>query len=145
MNNVIAIDPGNNKCGLVLADLDKLIVIAGKIVEKSSVIKLISLWMSNYSVELILLGNGTTSRYWQLELLKINISSFQLVDEARTTLRAKERYLDLCPPRLPLSWLPKTLILPPKNLDAVVALILIEDYFQKKLDWYPPVEVKILP
>ena len=145
MKKVIAIDPGHKKCGLVLADLECSVVIDGKISINSSVINLIKYWRENHSIELILLGNGTSSKYWQSELLTENISPIQLVDERMTTLRARERYLEIFPPEFLVKLIPKGLILPPKNLDVIVALILIEDYFQIKLRWSKSIELKIWP
>ena len=145
MKKVIAIDPGHMKCGLLLADLECSLVIDGKISLNASVINLINHWRANHSVEFILLGNGTTSKYWQSELLAVNISPIQLVDERMTTLRARERYLEIFPPDFLAKFIPKGLILPPKNLDVIVALILIEDYFQIKLQWSKSIELKIWP
>ncbi len=145
MNIIISIDPGNKKCGLLLADINKLSVISGKTVKKSYVISLINEWKNSYNIDLILLGNGTTSKYWQSELNANNFTLVQLVDEAMTTLRARERYLELCPPIFPISLLPKTLVFPPSNLDAVVALILVEDFIKKKLEWKKPIELRIWP
>jgi len=145
MRNIISIDPGNQKCGLLLADLAKLSVISGKIVRKSYVISLLKDWINTHDIDLILLGNGTTSKYWKTELYSNNINPVELVDEARTTLRARGRYLELSPPKFPGSLFPKTLLLPPSNLDAVVALILVEDFTKKKLEWKKPIEIKIWP
>ena len=142
---IISIDPGTQKCGLLLADLDELSVISGKIVKKAYVIRLIIKWMNTYDVDLIILGNGTTSKYWKTELNLNNINPVKLVEEASTTLRARGRYLELCPPKFPVSWLPKTLLLPPLNLDAVVALILVEDFTNKKLEWKKPIAITIWP
>ena len=145
MRYVIAIDPGHKKCGVVLADLNNLIVVDGKTAKKSSVIQIIQDWREVYNIELIIIGNGTTSKYWQFELLSNGLLPVQVVDENRTTIRAKARYLELSPPWLIFRWFPKTLILPPPNLDTVVALILIEDYFDIKLKWEVPIELKTWP
>ena len=143
MRIVISIDPGNQKCGLLLADIVNSSVIHGKVTKKNHVIKLINQWKNEYNIDLIILGNGTTSKYWKSKLESNNISPIQLVNEARTTLRARERYLELCPPTFPISCLPRSILLPPSNLDAVVALILVEDLFNKKLEWKKPIEIKI--
>ena len=145
MKKVIAIDPGHKKCGLLLADLECSLAIDGKISINSSVVNLINYWIEKHSVELILLGNGTSSKYWQSELLAENISPIKLVDERMTTLRARERYLEIFPPEFLIKLIPKGLILPPKNLDVIVSLILIEDYFQVKLRWSKSIELKIWP
>ncbi len=145
MRNILSIDPGNKKCGVLLADIQDSIVISSKIVQKPHVIDLINLWKKNNTFDLVLLGNGTTSKFWEAKFLSNQISPVQLVDETNTTLRAKSRYLELCPPNFLFWWVPNTLILPPKNLDAVVALIFIEDYFDKKLTWPKPIEFKTWP
>ena len=143
MKKILSIDPGHKKCGLLLADIEDLVVLSGKIVKHSSVIELINFWKRTNTVDLILLGNGTTSKYWKSELFANQISPVKLVDETSTTLRAKWRYLELCPPNFLFKLLPKTLIPPPENLDAIVALILIEDFLDKKLSWEKPIEFKI--
>ena len=145
MRKVIAIDPGHKKFGLLLADLESSIVIDGKISTNSSVVRLINYWRESHLVELILLGNGTTSKYWQSKLTLENISPIELVDERMTTLRARERYLEIFPPEYLVKFIPQGLILPPKNLDVIVALILIEDYFKIKLRWSKSIELKIWP
>ena len=145
MKKILSIDPGHRKCGLLLADIEDLVVLSGKIVKHSSVIEFINFWKRTNTVDLILLGNGTTSKYWKSELFANQISPVKLVDETSTTLRARWRYMELCPPKFVFKWLPKTLLLPPENLDSVVALILIEDYFDKKLFWPPPIQFKIEP
>ncbi|AAP99325.1 MULTISPECIES: hypothetical protein [Prochlorococcus] len=145
MRKVISIDPGHKKCGILLADVEGLFVIDGKTVINSSVIKLIEDWREKYIIDLIIIGNGTTSRYWQGKFIDNEIGPIELVDERMTTLLARSRYLELCPPKFIFRWIPKTLIPPPANLDAVVALILIENYFGKKLEWKSPVELRIWP
>ena len=49
MSRLIAIDPGHHKCGLLMADLTKSLVLDGKVVDKSSVINLLSLWINEYT------------------------------------------------------------------------------------------------
>ncbi len=143
MKKVIAIDPGNKKCGLLLADIDDAIAIDGKISINSSVINLINHWREEHSVELILLGNGTTSQYWYSELHSARIYPVKLVDERMTTLRARERYLEIFPPKSFMQFIPKGLILTPKNIDVIVSLILIEDYFKIKLKWSKSIDFRI--
>ena len=122
-----------------------LSVISGKIVRKTYVISLLKDWINTHDIDLILLGNGTTSTYSKTELYSNNINPVELVDETGTTLRARGRYLELCPPQFPISCLPKTLLFPPSYLDSIVALILVEDFTKKKLDWKEPIEIRIWP
>ena len=85
------------------------------------------------TIDLILLGNGSSSKYWK-DILQ-DFASLQLVDEKNSTLRARNRYWEISPPPLWLSWLPRELLIPPQNLDAIAALVLLEDYLDRKLVW----------
>ena len=145
MRKIIAIDPGHKKCGVVLADLEDLLVIEAKIVKKDYVIELIHSWYELYIIEILILGDGTTSNYWKDQLTLNNISPVNLVDETNTTLRARKRYLEMNPQRFFLQSFLTTLLLPPKSLDSVVALILIEDYLEKKLDFLITFDFKTWP
>ena len=133
MSVIIGIDPGSKKCGVVLVDYEKLLVLDGLVLKKSYVRNQLILWRNQIPFQKIFLGNGTTSKYWK-ELLE-DLAPIQLVEEKETTLRARKRYWELWPASSWLFWVPNGLRIPPKNLDAVVAMILIEDYFKKKLKW----------
>ena len=143
MRRIVAIDPGNKKCGLLLADLDQELVLDGRVVDQSAVIDLIIAWRSEGDLDEIVLGNGTSSKYW-LGMLK-DIAPIQIVEEKGTTLRARNRYWELWPTEIWCRWLPKGLIIPPNHLDAVAALVLLEDHLCKKLKWRGSKNFKIWP
>ena len=141
MNRLIAIDPGTNKCGLLLVDLDKDVVLYGKVVDKLFVIDVISSWKSEAPVNGIVLGNGTSSQYWQRMLS--GLAPIEIVEERWSTLRARDRYWDIWPPVIWLRWVPRGLIVPPQHLDAVAALVLLEDHLKKKFQWTGSPDFKI--
>ena len=143
MTNYISIDPGKSKCGIVIADIDSRIVLDGIVAHKDIVLELVNEWIDSYSVELIIIGNGTSSKYW-LGMLK-DLAPVQIVEERGSTLRARNRYWELFPPGICCRWLPRGLIIPPNYLDAVAALVLLEDYLCKKLQWRGSRNFKIWP
>ena len=145
MSRVIAIDPGRYKCGVILADSKQGIVLEGKVVSCNSVIKLINLWKSLGNVELILIGNGTSSNYWKSEINIKTCIPIKIVEERGTTLRARDRYWELWPKNYFLRLFPKGIILPFDNLDAIAALVLMEDYLNQKLNWQEKPIFKIWP
>ena len=130
MSILISIDPGNKKCGLLLADTLSLSVIQGHVVQSSSVISLLNDWHSNNKIERIIIGNGTTSKFWELELINHNFKNLNFVDETGTTLKARKRYWELWPPRNLLRLLPRGILFTPDNLDSLAAMILLEDYLK---------------
>ena len=145
MSFLISIDPGNKKCGLVLADVDLKIVIDSKVAKRKYVLKLINLWRKENKIDLIILGNGTTSNILESVIKSKTSIPVIIVEEKNTTLRARERYWDIWPKNFLLSLLPNGMIIPPGNLDAVAALVLLEDYLTFKLNWFGKNNFKIWP
>ena len=131
MPKLISIDPGKCKCGLVLADISE------KKVHKAIIIKseLLEEYVRNLSkveeISKIIIGNGTTSNEIRekLNFFKKEIITFE---EKNTTYRAKKRYFELFPISGFKSLIPREFFILNKNLDAISALIILEDYFKMK-------------
>ena len=131
MSKLICIDPGKYKCGLVLAEISE------KKVYKAIVLKseLIGDYVRNLNtieeISKIIIGNGTTSSEIraQLALLNKEIITFE---EKNTTYRAKARYFELFPISGLQFFIPRELFILNKNLDAISALIILEDYCKMK-------------
>ena len=131
MSKVITIDPGKSKCGLVLAEISE------KKVYKAIILK--SEFIEDYFKDLnnvediskIIIGNGTSSReiIQKLSFLKKEIITFE---EKNTTFRAKSRYFELFPISGLKALLPREIFILNKNLDAISALIILEDYCKIK-------------
>ena len=130
---IISIDPGKYKCGLVLAEINK------KKVYKAIILKsqLLEDYLRNlYIVEdisKIIIGNGTTSGEikGKLDFFKKEIITFE---EKNTTYRAKERYFELFPISGLQFLIPREFFILNKNLDAISALIILEDYCKVKFN-----------
>jgi RNase H-fold protein (predicted Holliday junction resolvase) len=141
MTRVVAFDPGRSKCGLLLADTSTNTVLQGKVIPSSEVLDQLRAWMANALEETaqiaeLVIGDGTSSTIWQQQLptnLKVHV-----VDETGTTLRARERYWQLWPARGWRRMLPSGLRLPPGDLDAIAALVILEDYLDRPLRWPGP-------
>jgi len=143
MKRVIAIDPGQKKCGLLLADLEKELVLDGRVVATDAVIDLVVRWSADEDLDGIVLGNGTSSKYWENKLK--GFAPIEVVEESGTTLRARDRYWEIWPPRIFIRWLPRGMLVPLKHLDAVAALVLLEDHLDKKLNWSGLADFRISP
>ena len=131
MPRVITIDPGKSKCGLVLAEISE------KKVYKAIIIKseLIEDYVRNLNkfedISKIIIGNGTTSKeiLEKLHFFKKEIITFE---EKNTTYRAKSRYFELFPISGFKFLIPREFFILNKNLDAISALIILEDYCKMK-------------
>ena len=145
MSFYISIDPGKKKCGLLLANIQSGKVIEAGIASLNKCYDLVSFWNDNYNISKIIIGDGTNCKYIKNELKTKNIFDINYVNEKGSTLRARFRYWEIWPPNYFLRWLPKEMLFPPKNLDAVVALILLEDFLKVTFFWPDKVNIKIWP
>ena len=142
MSLFISIDPGKNKCGLLLADMKSGNVIEAGISSLNRFPDVVSLWKEEYDIEQIVVGDGTNCKYIEDKLKQKNIFNFNYVNEKGSTLRARFRYWEIWPPNYFIRWLPKEILFPPENLDAVVALILLEDFLKYSFSWPENVAIK---
>ncbi|MBW3041306.1 hypothetical protein [Prochlorococcus marinus] len=143
MSVFVSIDPGKNKCGLIIADIKSGNVIEAGVSSLNRFSDLVSLWNENYQISKIIIGNGTNCKYIENELKMKNIFNFNYVNERGSTIRARFRYWEIWPPNCLIRWLPKEILFPPENLDPIVALILLEDFSKHTLTWPNTLDIKI--
>ena len=131
MPKVITIDPGKSKCGLVLAEISEKKVYEAIILKSELLENYVSYLITTEDISQIIIGNGTSSREIREKLyfFKKEIVTF---DEKNTTYRAKARYFELFPIRGLKFLIPREVFILNKNLDAISALIILEDYCKKK-------------
>ena len=131
MAKVLSIDPGKSKCGLILAELNEKKVYEAKVLDSELLENYIKKLNNVEDISKIIIGNGTTSKETKekLNFFKKEIITF---DEKNTTYRAKKRYFELFPINGWKFLIPREVFILNKNLDAISALIILEDYFQIK-------------
>ena len=141
MFKFISIDPGKNKCGLVFVDVSEKKVYKA-IILKSELIEDYVRNLNNIEdISKIIIGNGTTSREIRekLDFLKKEIIIFE---EKNTTYRAKARYFELFPITGLQCLIPREVFILNKNLDAISALIILEDYCRMKFSFNQNIDIK---
>ncbi len=131
MPRVITIDPGKSKCGLVLAEISEKKVYKAIIVKSELLENYVRNLINAEEISQIIIGNGTTSREIKekLTFFKRGIITFE---EKNTTYRAKSRYFELFPISGLKFFIPREVFILNKNLDAISALIILEDYCKMK-------------
>ena len=131
MPRVITIDPGKIKCGLILADISEKKVYKAIIVKSELLENYVRNLINAEDISQIIIGNGTTSREIRekLHFFKKEIITFE---EKNTTYRAKARYFELFPISGLKFLMPREVFILNKNLDAISALIILEDYCKMK-------------
>ena len=131
MAKVLSIDPGKSKCGLVLAQINEKKVYEATVLNSEFLEDYIKKLNNVEDISKIIIGDGTTSKETKekLNFLKKEIITFE---EKNTTYRAKKRYFELFPITGLKFLIPREVFILNKNLDAISALIILEDYFKVK-------------
>lgn len=133
MTRLAGVDPGRSKCGLVLVDTESLQVLGGAVVICEQVLDRLSDWQVAGGLDGIVLGDGTGSAAWLPKLQ--SLAPVQQVNEYGTTLQARRRYWELWPPRGWQRLIPRGLLIPPEELDAIAALVMVEDSLGTPCRW----------
>ena len=141
MPKVITIDPGKSKCGLVLAEISEKKVYKAIILKSELLENYVRNLIAAENISQIIIGNGTTSREIREKLyfFKKEIITFE---EKNTTYRSKARYFELFPIRGLKFLIPREFFILNKNLDAISALIILEDYYKMKFTLNQNIEFK---
>ena len=131
MPRVITIDPGKSKCGLVLAEISEKKVYKAIILKSELLENYVRHLIAAEDISQIIIGNGTTSKEIREKLyfFKKEIITFE---EKNTTYRAKARYFELFPISGLKFLIPREVFILNKNLDAIAALVILEDYCKMK-------------
>ncbi len=141
MDKLISIDPGKSKCGLVVAEINEKKVYKAIILKSELLEDYIRKLNTFEEISKIIIGNGTTSREIRekLDFFKKEIIIFE---EKNTTYRAKARYFELFPISGLKFLVPREVFILNKNLDAISALIILEDYCKMKFTLKKNIDLK---
>jgi RNase H-fold protein (predicted Holliday junction resolvase) len=128
--NILGFDPGRDKCGVAAINSQQE-VICHQVIDSAKAIAVIQQLVEKYAINLIVMGDGTTSQTWQQQiesnLLTVAVTT---INETNSTLEARDRYWIMYPPTGLQRLIPQGLRTPPRPVDDLVAIILIERYLR---------------
>ena len=133
MNGIIlGFDPGRDKCGVAVMNADRSVVYH-QVIESNRAIATMQELCQQFSVELIVMGDRTTAKSWYQQLTSDLSTSIPIVmvDENNSTLEARDRYWEMYPPRGLKRLIPPGMRIPPRPVDDIVAIVLIERYLSR--------------
>ena len=141
MFKYVSIDPGKYKCGLVVAEISEQKVYEAIILRSELLEDYVRNLNNVEDISKIIIGNGTNSikTIEKLDFFKKKIITFE---EKNTTYRAKSRYFELFPINGLKFLIPREIFILNKNLDAISALIILEDYYKMKFTLNQNIDVK---
>jgi RNase H-fold protein (predicted Holliday junction resolvase) len=127
---VLAIDPGNSKCGLALAQRDgegNVHLLWSNIVPRDQIPAKLEEAHGVAPFSMVIVGSGTTSKPL-VAAIRAEMPSMAIlvVDEKDTSFQARERYWEYNPRKGWRRFLPATLQTPPEPIDNYAALIIAE-------------------
>jgi RNase H-fold protein (predicted Holliday junction resolvase) len=95
------------------------------------VITKISDLCQQYNVSRIVMGDQTTAKQWQQQLTTAFPDlPIEPIDERYSSLEARDRYWQMYPANFITKLIPQGMRQPPRPIDDLVAIILIERYFK---------------
>ena len=129
---ILGFDPGKDKCGVAVMGVDRQLYYH-EVVPSPNALAQISQLRQKYPISLLVMGDQTTAKRWKKQLSDelseaINII---LVDERYSTLEARDRYWQMYPPKGLTRLLPEGMRQPPRPIDDIVAILLIERYLAR--------------
>ena len=131
MTKYISIDPGKYKCGLIFADHKIKRVLKAIVIESIYLVQNVKIFTGKDKNIKVLIGNGTTSKYHAKSLSYLE-NNLTIVEEKNTTYRSRERYFEIYPIKGLKRFLPRDIFVQNINLDAISALVILEDYLNCK-------------
>jgi RNase H-fold protein (predicted Holliday junction resolvase) len=129
---ILGFDPGRQKCGLAVMGLDRNLFYH-QVIPADAAIATIASLREQFPVSTLVLGNQTTAKQWKLQLSQAlqEPPRIVLVDERYSTLEARDRYWKMYPPAGLHRFLPQGMRTPPRPIDDIVAILLIERYLEQ--------------
>ncbi|MEG4284075.1 pre-16S rRNA-processing nuclease YqgF [Microcoleus sp. A006_D1] len=129
---ILGFDPGKDKCGIAVMGRDRS-VCYHQVVQSESAISTIQSLCEQFAIELLVLGDQTTSKSWKQKLTQSLSPEIEIirVDERFSSLEAKDRYWEMYPPTGLSRFIPQGMRTPPRPVDDIVAIVLIERYLNK--------------
>lgn len=128
--NILGFDPGKDKCGIALVGKNGLLL-HHEVATAEEAMTILQALVEKFKPVVLVMGNQTTSQMWKSELELCLTVPIVMVDERNSTLEARDRYWVMYPPRGLTKLIPQGMRLPPRPVDDIVAILLIERYLAK--------------
>jgi RNase H-fold protein (predicted Holliday junction resolvase) len=128
---ILGFDPGKDKCGVAVMDGDCRLLYHQVLLTNRTIDEIGNL-CQQYQINQIVMGDQTTAKQWKQLLTKAFPDlPITLVDERYSSLEARDRYWQMYPPKFLTRLIPQGMRQPPRSIDDLVAIILIERYLDR--------------
>jgi RNase H-fold protein (predicted Holliday junction resolvase) len=124
-------DPGKDKCGIaIVSDLGS--AIRHEVIPSDQALQTLQDWQKNHPIQTLILGDQTGSKAWRSRIAEA-LPDLQIItiDERYSSQEARDRYWQLYPAQGLQKLVPQGMRTPPRPIDDLVAIILVERYLAK--------------
>jgi RNase H-fold protein (predicted Holliday junction resolvase) len=129
---ILGFDPGRQKCGLAVMGVDRRIY-WHEVIQAETAIETIQTLRDRFPISLLVMGDQTSSKQWRHRLEQELPEPLRIitVDERHSSLEARDRYWKMYPPKGLMRLVPEGMRTPPRSIDDIVAILLIERYLER--------------
>ncbi|WP_238393321.1 pre-16S rRNA-processing nuclease YqgF [Myxacorys almedinensis] len=129
---ILGFDPGRQKCGLAVMGVDRRLYYH-EVVTADGAIATIRSLRQQLPISLLVMGDQTSSKAWKRRLNEELGEPLRvvMVDERHSSLEARDRYWQMYPPTGLTRLVPEGMRTPPRSIDDIVAILLIERYLHR--------------
>lgn len=128
---ILGFDPGRQKCGLAVMGVDRRLYYH-EVISAEGAISTIKSLRDRFPVSLLVMGDQTSSKEWKQRLTE-ELTDLRVVtvDERNSSLEARDRFWQMYPPKGFSRLIPEGMRSPPRPIDDIVAILLIERYLER--------------
>ncbi len=127
---ILAVDPGRDKCGLVVSD--DATILDRSVVATANLPNVLRKWGRQYHIDQVVLGDRTGHETVQGHVAEqLPGVPIALVKEVNTTLLARRRYFADHPPEGWRRFLPVSMQVPPEPYDDYAAQVILARFMKK--------------
>lgn len=129
---ILGFDPGRDKCGVAIMGVDRRLFYHEVVLSADAVEQILRL-TQKYPVSLVVMGDQTTAKQWKSQLSGALPEALNIItiDERNSSLEARDRYWQMYPPKGLNKLIPQGMRQPPRPIDDIVAILLIERYLNR--------------
>jgi RNase H-fold protein (predicted Holliday junction resolvase) len=125
---ILSIDPGKDKCGLAILDMDGN-VLERNILERGDLSTHVPLYVARYGVSTMVIGRSSFGKEVEKELSRLELrTNIIFVSEKYSTLEARKRYWKENRPKGFWRLVPTSLRVPPVPIDDYAAVVIGERF-----------------
>ncbi len=124
-------DPGKDKCGIAIVSSTGE-AICHEVVPADQALRTLQDWQQIHKIQILILGDQTGSKAWRSRIADA-LPDLQIltIDERYSSQEARDRYWQMYPAQGLQKLVPQGMRTPPRAIDDLVAIILVERYLAK--------------